>query len=314
MDVENSPLDTVLNVFQGQWLMWMNARDAQNARMMRMALSQAVSSQDLIIEMGGQREMNLICENWDAREELRRMDYLPHPSTNPPPQRLAITNYHHQSPAPPPNQIAINNYQYPQEVQVRPPTVINPPRQENAPAPMEGLRISPDQDLLGFNNQVAGILPPPSLNQPSGNAPPPPPPPPPPQQQRTPQHQQPLQQQSLPLPANLSTGHRQPAPLPTTTRQNHHHPYYQQPPPHYQPPPQYPVEAYYHGPPEGMPPPYWHGQRNFRRPRNPTSTVMEIGDYLLRAERSLGRLQRLRGRARGRGQMNQAHPPQPPPQ
>ncbi|KNZ48325.1 hypothetical protein VP01_574g5 [Puccinia sorghi] len=86
MDVENSPLDTVLNVFQGQWLMWMNARDAQNARMMRMALSQAVSSQDLIIEMGGQREMNLICENWDAREELRRMDYLPHPSTNPPPQ------------------------------------------------------------------------------------------------------------------------------------------------------------------------------------------------------------------------------------
>ncbi|KNZ56226.1 hypothetical protein VP01_2463g2 [Puccinia sorghi] len=91
MDVENSPLDTVLNVFQGQWLMWMNARNAQNAQMMRMALTQAISSQELIIEMGGQREMIRICDNWDAREELRHLDYLPHLSTNLP-RRLAINH------------------------------------------------------------------------------------------------------------------------------------------------------------------------------------------------------------------------------
>ncbi|KNZ52749.1 hypothetical protein VP01_3460g1, partial [Puccinia sorghi] len=78
MDVENSPLDKVFNVFQGQWLMWRNAHNTQNAQMM------SISSQDLIIKMGGQREMIRICNNWDAREELRRLDYLPHPSTNQP--------------------------------------------------------------------------------------------------------------------------------------------------------------------------------------------------------------------------------------
>lgn len=139
MVAENSPLDTLLNVFQGQWLMWMNARDAQNTRMMRMTLAQAVSSQDLIIEMGGQREMANICDNWDAREELRRMDDLPHPSTNPQDQRLAITNYHHQSLAPPSNHVGINNYRYSQSTQAHPPLAIENFQHKNTPVPMEGL-------------------------------------------------------------------------------------------------------------------------------------------------------------------------------
>ncbi|KNZ44905.1 hypothetical protein VP01_8704g1, partial [Puccinia sorghi] len=171
MDVENSPLDTVLNVFQGQWLMWMNARDVQNARMMRMALTQAISSQDLIIEMGGQREVIRICDNWDAREELRRLDYLPHSLTTLP-RRLAITDNTYQPTVTNPSSLVAQNLQqtYHQIGPMNTPLEITNSPHENTPAPMEDLTVSQDLNFLGFNNQMAGMEPPLPAPQPNSSS------------------------------------------------------------------------------------------------------------------------------------------------
>ncbi|KAA1063727.1 hypothetical protein PGTUg99_000736 [Puccinia graminis f. sp. tritici] len=72
--VDNQELETVIHLFNKQWNTFVQARENQNLRLMRMALVQAISSQDEIRLLAGGAEMLRICENWIAREELADLE------------------------------------------------------------------------------------------------------------------------------------------------------------------------------------------------------------------------------------------------
>ncbi|KAA1095591.1 hypothetical protein PGTUg99_003003 [Puccinia graminis f. sp. tritici] len=105
MIVDNQELETVVNLFNEQWNMFVQARDNQNPRLMRLALIQAISSQEEIRLLAGGAEMLRICENWIAREELADLERSQAANPTQPPSRLAITQTAHQhtvSPSPAP--------------------------------------------------------------------------------------------------------------------------------------------------------------------------------------------------------------------
>ncbi|EFP93607.1 uncharacterized protein PGTG_19606 [Puccinia graminis f. sp. tritici CRL 75-36-700-3] len=89
--VDNPQLETVINLFNDQWLMFVQARENQNVPMMRLALQQAVGSQEVIRNLAGGEEMLRICENWIAREELADLERSEQNNPTPQVQRLAIT-------------------------------------------------------------------------------------------------------------------------------------------------------------------------------------------------------------------------------
>jgi hypothetical protein len=62
---------------------------------MRMALVQAISSQDKITVLAGGAEMLRICENWVAREELADLERSQAATQNSTIRRLAITQTAH---------------------------------------------------------------------------------------------------------------------------------------------------------------------------------------------------------------------------
>ncbi|EFP81182.1 uncharacterized protein PGTG_06803 [Puccinia graminis f. sp. tritici CRL 75-36-700-3] len=82
--VDNPQLETVINLFNNQWLMFVQARENQNVPMMRFALQQAVGSQEVIRNLAGGEEMLRICENWIACEVLADLERLE--QNNPTPQ------------------------------------------------------------------------------------------------------------------------------------------------------------------------------------------------------------------------------------
>ncbi|PLW12857.1 hypothetical protein PCASD_19955 [Puccinia coronata f. sp. avenae] len=50
-------LTTISNIFQGQWLLFVNAKEANNYRLMRIALNQAISTQDTLTNIFGMQHM-----------------------------------------------------------------------------------------------------------------------------------------------------------------------------------------------------------------------------------------------------------------
>ncbi|KAA1121221.1 hypothetical protein PGTUg99_026291 [Puccinia graminis f. sp. tritici] len=103
--MDNTELETVINLFNEQWNMFVQARENQNPRLMRVALIQAISSQEEIRVLAGGTEMLRICENWIAREELADLERSQLAHQNQQATRLAITQTAHEhtvSPSPAP--------------------------------------------------------------------------------------------------------------------------------------------------------------------------------------------------------------------
>jgi hypothetical protein len=57
-------LTTMSNIFQGQWLLFVNAKEANNFCLMRRALNQAISTQDTITNLYGTPRMMEISNGW----------------------------------------------------------------------------------------------------------------------------------------------------------------------------------------------------------------------------------------------------------
>ncbi|EFP77433.1 uncharacterized protein PGTG_03389 [Puccinia graminis f. sp. tritici CRL 75-36-700-3] len=273
--VDNQDLEVFINLFNDQWLMFIQARDNNNVPFMRAALTQAISSQEVIRDLAGGEEMLRISENWIAREELADLERSQQANPTPPVQRLAITQRAHSH-------------------------TISP-----SPAPQPLTRQASEITYLGsgqqqLQNQTTSQRPPTAHRQhqdirtqsAQGNHLPPPPPPstqPPRASEHYNQHQQ-----------------------------VQHHPYYRQGTlqHHQQPPrfvqnyeaPQQGQAAQTHAPPhQQFHPPQqrnWRGYgRNWRAPQDPTTRLLQVGEYLMRAKGVATRVFRFRGRGRGRNQV-----------
>ncbi|KAA1066315.1 hypothetical protein PGT21_030957 [Puccinia graminis f. sp. tritici] len=270
--MDNTELETVINLFNDQWNMFVQARENNNPRLMRVALIQAISSQEEIRLLAGGAEMLRISENWIAREELADLERSQLANQNQPASRLAIT-------------------QTPHEHTVSP-----------SPAPQRrSIRQPSDVTFLGTG----------PIQQGSNHMPPPPPPStqPPSAIVRQNSAQQVRQYNQQPPPQYREGGYYQQPPHLETTVQTHAPQYQQQTGvvPNYAP--QRP-----HRPPQQR---SWRGSgRNWRRPQDQTSRLLEVGDYLMRAERIAGRVFRTRGRgrARGRGRGQPPRQEEPPAQ
>ena len=57
---------TMLNILQGQWLLYVNAHKRNNVHMMRIALDQAIITQDALETMIGTEKMLEIADGWSA--------------------------------------------------------------------------------------------------------------------------------------------------------------------------------------------------------------------------------------------------------
>ncbi|KAA1074707.1 hypothetical protein PGT21_016424 [Puccinia graminis f. sp. tritici] len=259
--MDNPELEMVINLFNEQWNMFVQARESQNPRLMRVALIQAISSQEEIRVLAGGAEMLRICENWIAREELADLERSQLAQQNQQATRLAITQTPHEH-------------------------TISP-----SPAPQHrSTRQSSDVTFLG-----AGPLQ-------QGSNPTPPPPPPstrPPSaivRQNPAQQMQPYHQQTHPQ--HREGVYYQQQPQQETMVQNYA--------PQTRVVPNYAPQPPHHPPQQRS----WRGSgRNWRRPQDQTSRLLEVGDYLMRAERIAGRVFRTRGRGRARGRGRR-----PPPQ
>ncbi|KAA1115954.1 hypothetical protein PGTUg99_025302 [Puccinia graminis f. sp. tritici] len=261
--VDNQELETVIHLFNEQWNTFVQARENQNTRLMRMALVQAISSQEEIRLLAGGAEMLRICKNWIAREELADLERSEAATRSRSTQRLAITQTAHQH-------------------------TISP-----SPAPQRSIRQSSDVTYLG-TGQV----------QQQSNPPPPPPPP------------------STPHPSEVArqTQHYQQQPLNHYQQRGYHNPQLQQERfvQNYAPPQHQEVQvAQNHGFQQPPRPPRqgnWRGSgRNRRRPQDQTTRLLEVGEYLMRAERIAGRVFRDHARGRGRGSRRRGPPRQEEP-
>ncbi|KAA1119285.1 hypothetical protein PGT21_020588 [Puccinia graminis f. sp. tritici] len=275
--VDNPQLETVINLFNNQWLMFVQARENQNVPMMRFALQQAVGSQEVIRNLAGGEEMLRICENWIACEVLADLERLEQNNPTPQVQRLAITQRAHShtiSPSPAPLPLACQTSEI---------TYLGCGQQPaQGQLPTQRLQTAQSQHLARGNHL---------------------PPPPPPSTQ--------------PPPASAYYNQH---------RQGQHHPYYrqggsqhqQQDPqqivPNYKPHHQAqvaqthkPQQRRFHPAPRGN----WRGYG--RNHRDLTTRLLEVGDYLMRAERVDGRVFQYHGRGRGRNQVQRQGNPQEEP-
>ncbi|KAA1129205.1 hypothetical protein PGTUg99_011953 [Puccinia graminis f. sp. tritici] len=275
--VDNEQLETIINLFNNQWLMFVQAREHQNVPMMRFALQQAIGSQEVIRNLAGGEEMLRICENWIAREELADLERAERNNPTPQVQRLAITQRAHSH-------------------------TISP-----SPAPLPLTRQTSEITYLGRGQQLS------QEQLPT-------------QRPQTAQSQHSVRGNHLPPPPPPST---QPPPASAyyhQHRQGQHHPYYRQGgSQHQQQYPQQIVPNYeqhhqaqvaqthepqqrrFHPAPRGN----WRGYG--RNHRDPTTRLLQVGDYLMRAERVAGRVFRYRGRGRGRNQVQRQGNPQEEP-
>ncbi|KAA1131533.1 hypothetical protein PGTUg99_026674 [Puccinia graminis f. sp. tritici] len=94
--MDNMELETVINLFNKQWNMFVQARKNQNPRLMRVALIQVISSQEEIRVLAGGTEMLRIWENWIARKELADLERSKLAHQNQQATCLAITQTAHK--------------------------------------------------------------------------------------------------------------------------------------------------------------------------------------------------------------------------
>ncbi|PLW07494.1 hypothetical protein PCASD_26518 [Puccinia coronata f. sp. avenae] len=63
-------LTTISNIFQGQWLLFVNAKESGNYRLMRIALNQAILTQDTLTNLFDTQRMLEVSDGWLAQDEL----------------------------------------------------------------------------------------------------------------------------------------------------------------------------------------------------------------------------------------------------
>ena len=82
-------LTTISNIFQGQWLLFVNAQESNNYRLMRIALNQAISTQDTLTNLFGTQRMLEVLDGWLAQDKLARMERMFQIPPQPLPQAVA---------------------------------------------------------------------------------------------------------------------------------------------------------------------------------------------------------------------------------
>ncbi|OAV85022.1 hypothetical protein PTTG_30862, partial [Puccinia triticina 1-1 BBBD Race 1] len=107
---EDPELTGLVNLFNDQFDLFVRAREAQNWRSVRMILTQAATTQDMIQEIAGREETIRICQEWIPRIELNELErtlyhqgnnYAPPAIAAPPSQSnqsLAIAPHPHHQP------------------------------------------------------------------------------------------------------------------------------------------------------------------------------------------------------------------------
>jgi hypothetical protein len=180
-------LTTISNIFQGQWLLFFNAKESNNHQLMRIALNQAISTQDTLTNLFGTQSMLEVLEGWLARDELARMEWMlqitPQPLPQPvaeqlvarTPLRVATTATDQQLPTqplrvtppePPAHQRPAQQQLHPR---VPPPPPPYPPQNYEVQAPHMAYQLAapppaPKQTIPG-NGHQPGILPPETQHQ-----------------------------------------------------------------------------------------------------------------------------------------------------
>ncbi|KNE93259.1 hypothetical protein PSTG_13371 [Puccinia striiformis f. sp. tritici PST-78] len=76
MDIilDHPGLNSLITVLNGQWEMFIKARESRDISMMRFSLNAAAGTQEMIQNRVGREEMIRLSLNWNAREELASMD------------------------------------------------------------------------------------------------------------------------------------------------------------------------------------------------------------------------------------------------
>ncbi|OAV84846.1 hypothetical protein PTTG_31009, partial [Puccinia triticina 1-1 BBBD Race 1] len=95
---EDPELTGLVNLFNDQFDLFVRAREAQNWRSVRMILTQAVTTQDMIQEIAGREETIRICQEWIPRIELNELERtLYHQGNNYAPPAIAAPPFAEQS-------------------------------------------------------------------------------------------------------------------------------------------------------------------------------------------------------------------------
>ncbi|PLW45876.1 hypothetical protein PCASD_08620 [Puccinia coronata f. sp. avenae] len=329
---------TISDVFHGQWLLYMNAKEQNNYSLMRLALNKAILSQDALKSLLGTQRMLDIAEGWIAREALALLDQeMLAPTTQKAPARL--TNHQEATH----NSLALTTNQLEREVHMRLPH--NCFHQNQVPQerllPLSNQVCLP-QAYAAIDQRTYLLIPfqlmPPDRNtliRPATAQ----------QLLAQPMHPHPL---LAPMPMRPATGlqatqlaaappipphtNNQIPPQHSIVQQPHHqvHQYYGQeyyanPPPQHQL--EYPQQAPYPLP-QGEPQyqdqlhhtgpqyhrPYQRNRENsWRRRYDPMASMIQMGTFFMKAERTMSRMQRLRYRGRSyRGNYGNNQPPPPP--
>jgi hypothetical protein len=270
-------IETMVNIIDGQWTLFLKARKLNNTSFMKTTLAQAHSSQLLLQRAVGYKEMIKLSHNWDAKEDLDKLEKAIATKSAFVPMILdanPMTSSHQK----PKEDIA-----YLKKVLggSRMPDVFLPPplQQKQSQLPSKDLftttphQGSLPQSVLGQDNcsplatqqENANHIPPHHLGYPP-----------------TYDHQY----QQGQTHTYQSSQYPQYADNPQTylgyQGHNHNHPYQRNN--HY----------------------CWRGCRsNWRRPQDATSSMLEIGHFFIRAEQAMNAMQR-RGRG-GRGRGNQSN-------
>ena len=273
---EEQELTSLINMFNDQFDMFVRAREAQNTSTMRRLLSQASMTQEMITDLVGRDEAIRLCQEWIPGEELYSLD-----------TSLAHQNYGRDP-------------QNPTETIIRPPSQLAlVPHVHHHP-----MTATPTPEPTGLQHQVTSqeFQGPTPSNQPEFC----PQPRQPPRLENTPYRGHQMQQPPPPPPSQPPPQARQrPATIPQEVVQLfRHHPYQQHGGHNQQHQRPYPPTAQdYANQNRPYPQGSWRGsERSGRRPRDDTQRVLQIGEYLMRATRGVRR-NRVRGRARGRGQL-----------
>ncbi|OAV85181.1 hypothetical protein PTTG_30722, partial [Puccinia triticina 1-1 BBBD Race 1] len=92
---EESEIASLVHLFNDQFDLFVRARESQNVRTMRMILSQAATTQDLIEELVGREDSLRLCQEWIPRAELNELErslYNRPPTEQPPPMYAPPTS------------------------------------------------------------------------------------------------------------------------------------------------------------------------------------------------------------------------------
>ncbi|KNF00894.1 hypothetical protein PSTG_05786 [Puccinia striiformis f. sp. tritici PST-78] len=85
------PSELAKAMLDNQWYLFERARESQNIPLMRTALEQAISTQDLLTNLIGREQMLQVSEGWSARVEMDYLETSHRSNTNPPGQTLVPT-------------------------------------------------------------------------------------------------------------------------------------------------------------------------------------------------------------------------------